>query len=82
MWHSAPRDSGFCTPFRSNTQDRLPREAGRFFDIRIYWNVGGDTMNPCELTVSVTAIANALACRLTERELALLGAVFTQLGAR
>lgn len=39
-------------------------------------------MNPCELTVSVTAIANALACRLTERELALLGAVFTQLGAR
>ena len=33
-------------------------------------------MNPCELTVSVTAMANALACRLTEREPALLGAVF------
>lgn len=37
-------------------------------------------MNPCELTASVTAIANALACRLTEAELNLLGVILTQLG--
>lgn len=37
-------------------------------------------MNPCELTASVTAIANALACQLTEDELNLLGVVLTQLG--
>lgn len=33
-------------------------------------------MNSCELTASVTA----LACRLSEEELNLLGAVLTQLG--
>ena len=37
-------------------------------------------MNPCELTASITAIANALACRLTEDELNLLGVTLTQLG--
>lgn len=37
-------------------------------------------MNACELTASVTAIANALAARLTEDELNLLGAALTQLG--
>jgi len=37
-------------------------------------------MNPCELTAAVTAIANALACRLSDDELSLLAAVFTQLG--
>ena len=37
-------------------------------------------MNPCELTASVTAIANALACKLTDDELNLLGVVLTQLG--
>ena len=37
-------------------------------------------MNPCELTTSVTAIANALACRLNEDELTLLGVTLTQLG--
>lgn len=37
-------------------------------------------MNACELTASVTAIANALACRLSEDELNLLGAALTQLG--
>lgn len=36
-------------------------------------------MNPCELTASITAIANALACKLTEDELNLLGAILTQL---
>lgn len=37
-------------------------------------------MGPCELTVSVTAIANVLACKLNVNELTLLGAVFTLLG--
>lgn len=37
-------------------------------------------MNPCELTASITALANGLACKLTEDELNLLGAVLTQLG--
>ena len=37
-------------------------------------------MNACELTASVTAIANTLACRLTEDELNLLGVILTQLG--
>lgn len=37
-------------------------------------------MNFCELTASITAIANSLACSLTEDEINLLGAVFTQLG--
>lgn len=37
-------------------------------------------MNPCELTASVTAIANALACKLSINELSLLGAVFAQFG--
>lgn len=37
-------------------------------------------MNPCELTASVTALANALACRLDENELNLLSAVLVQLG--
>ena len=36
-------------------------------------------MNSCELTASVTAIANMLACKLTTDELSLLGAVLTQL---
>lgn len=36
-------------------------------------------MNSCELTASITALANALACRLTTEELDLLGAVLTQL---
>ncbi|MGN0494153.1 MAG: DUF6774 domain-containing protein [Acutalibacteraceae bacterium] len=37
-------------------------------------------MNPCELTASVTALANMLAGRLSVNELNLLGAVLTQLG--
>ena len=36
-------------------------------------------MNSCELTASITAIANALACKLTEDELNLLGVTITQL---
>lgn len=37
-------------------------------------------MNHCELTASITAIANTLACNLTQDELTLLGTVLTQLG--
>lgn len=37
-------------------------------------------MNACELTASITAVANALACKLTEDELNLLGVTLTQLG--
>ena len=37
-------------------------------------------MNSCELTASVTTVANALACRLTDDELSLLGVTLTQLG--
>ena len=37
-------------------------------------------MNPCELTASITALANMLAGKLTVNELNLLGAVLTQLG--
>ena len=37
-------------------------------------------MNPCQLTTSITALANFLGCRLTVNELNLLGAALTQLG--
>ena len=37
-------------------------------------------MNSCELTAPITAAANALACKLTEDEITLLGVVLTQLG--
>ena len=37
-------------------------------------------MNPCELTVSITAAANALAAKLSDDELELLGVTLTQLG--
>lgn len=37
-------------------------------------------MNACELTASITAIANWLACQLTQDELELLGVTLTQLG--
>lgn len=43
-------------------------------------NVEGDTMNACELTASITAIANWLACQLNQDELELLGVCLTQLG--
>lgn len=37
-------------------------------------------MNACEWTASITALANALACRLTEEKLNLVAATLTQLG--
>ncbi|MBR2894237.1 MAG: hypothetical protein IKC03_01080 [Oscillospiraceae bacterium] len=37
-------------------------------------------MNPCELTVSITAAANAIAAKLSNDELNLLGVTLTQLG--
>ena len=37
-------------------------------------------MDHCKLTASITALANALACQLTDEELELLGVILTQLG--
>lgn len=37
-------------------------------------------MTPCELTASITAAANAIACKLTDDQLNLLGVTLTQLG--
>ena len=37
-------------------------------------------MNALELTSAVTALANALACRLTAEELSLLSSILVQLG--
>lgn len=37
-------------------------------------------MNSCELTMSITAVANAIANCVDNDKLGLLGAVFTQLG--
>lgn len=37
-------------------------------------------MNACDLTASVTAAANVLACKLSNEELTLLAAVLVQLG--
>ena len=37
-------------------------------------------MNPCSLTVAITAAANVLAGQLSDGDLSLLGAAFTQLG--
>lgn len=37
-------------------------------------------MTPCELTASITAIANILASNLSVNDLELLGAIFNQLG--
>ncbi len=53
---------------------------GRNNAVLLIFCLWGDIMSPCELTASITAVANALACRLTVDELNLLGAVLTQLG--
>ena len=37
-------------------------------------------MNALELTSPITALANAIACQISDDELDLLAAVFTQLG--
>ena len=37
-------------------------------------------MNSLELTATVTALANALACKLTPSEISLLAGIFVQLG--
>ena len=37
-------------------------------------------MNACELTATITAIANYLASQMTNEELELLGVTLTQLG--
>ena len=49
--------------------------------MRSYDSSGGESrVNSCELTASITAIANAIACKLTEDEVTLLGVALTQLG--
>lgn len=37
-------------------------------------------MNACELTATVTALANGIACKLSDDELAALSTVLVQLG--
>lgn len=37
-------------------------------------------MNPCELTMAITALASTIACGRTAEEIDLLGALFVQLG--
>ena len=37
-------------------------------------------MNSCELTASITALANTIACQLNTDELNILGVILTQLG--
>lgn len=37
-------------------------------------------MNSCELTASITAVANAVACKLSNEELSLLSVILVQLG--
>lgn len=37
-------------------------------------------MNECELTASITAIANGFACKLTSDEMLLLYSILVQLG--
>ena len=37
-------------------------------------------MDPCQLTASVTALANAIACKLSDEELTMLASVLVQLG--
>lgn len=37
-------------------------------------------MNTCELTASITAVANTIACKLNNDELFLLASVLVQLG--
>lgn len=42
---------------------------------------GGEAVvNPCELTASITALANAMASRMSQDELNLVGVTLTQLG--
>ena len=37
-------------------------------------------MTPCELTMNVTALANAIACQLSDNDLELAAVIFSQLG--
>lgn len=37
-------------------------------------------MNSCELTASITALANSIACKLNNEELTLLSSILVQLG--
>ena len=56
-------------------------EAGvhQYAPVCIRWT-GVRRMHACEVTASVTALANTLACQMTNDELNLLGVILTQLG--
>ena len=59
----------------------LPRREGRFRESAPAYPVGGGiVVTACEMTASITALANLLASRLSEEELSLLAAQLTQLG--
>ena len=47
-----------------------------------YYNniIGGGCVNSCELTTTVTALANTLACKFNNEELSILASVLVQLG--
>lgn len=49
-------------------------------DAFYFLNKGDDIMNPCEITALVTAFSNILAQNLTENELNLISAIFSQIG--
>ena len=51
-----------------------------FYPRCIRWCWGDNAMNPCELTATITALANAIAANSTVDELNLIGVIFTQLG--
>ena len=53
---------------------------GAFIAFCVLAGKGGAKMNPVEVTASVTALANALARTLSDEQLDLAAAVFTQLG--
>ena len=42
--------------------------------------MGDDAVNPCELTTTITALANAIASNHTVDELNMIGVTLTQLG--
>ena len=46
----------------------------------IQWKRRDYALNACELTATITALANAIACDKTVDELNLLGVTLTQLG--
>ena len=57
----------------------IEKAGHHYVPVCIGWT-GVRRMNACEVTASVTALANTLACQMTNDELNLLGVILTQLG--